>query len=96
MVLVEALIGAVSSQELAMSAIPLFIQRRFEQRWASRFTPPVPSNAPKNAVTKAASSTPTGRRTVRQRPKKNPPGWDGGFWSALSRYELRNPRLIKR
>jgi hypothetical protein len=30
-----------------MSAIPLHIQRRFEQRWASRFTPPVASNPPK-------------------------------------------------
>jgi hypothetical protein len=53
-----------------MSAIPLHLQRRFEQRWASRFTLPAASNAPKNVGAKAAPST-TGRRTPRQRPKKN-------------------------
>jgi hypothetical protein len=56
-----------------MSAIPLHLQRRFEQRCASRFTLPVAANAPKNVGTKAAPST-TGRRAPRQRPKKNPPG----------------------
>jgi hypothetical protein len=30
-----------------MTAIPLHIQRRIEQRWASRFVPPVASNRPK-------------------------------------------------
>jgi hypothetical protein len=55
-----------------MSAIPLHLQRRFEQRWASRFTLPAASNAPKNVRAKAAQST-TGRRAPRQRPKKNPP-----------------------
>jgi hypothetical protein len=57
-----------------MNAIPLHIQRRFEQRWASRFAPPAASNTPKKIGTKAISSTPTGRRVVRQRAKKNPPG----------------------
>jgi hypothetical protein len=33
-----------------MSAIPLDLQRRFEQRWAARFVSPVASAAPKNAV----------------------------------------------
>ena len=34
-----------------MSAIPLRLQRRFEQRWASRFTLPAASNAPKKVGT---------------------------------------------
>jgi hypothetical protein len=36
-----------------MTAIPLHIQRRIEQRWASRFTQPDASNAPKNLGTKS-------------------------------------------
>jgi hypothetical protein len=36
-----------------MSNIPLHVQRRFEQRWASRFTRPAAANAPKNVGTKA-------------------------------------------
>ena len=35
-----------------MSAIPLHIQRRFEQRWASHFVPAVASNGPKVKRTK--------------------------------------------
>jgi hypothetical protein len=54
-----------------MSAIPLHLQRRFEQRWASRFTLPAASNAPKNVGAKTAPLT-MGRRAPRQRPKKNP------------------------
>jgi hypothetical protein len=50
--------------------IPLHVQRRFEQRWASRFILRVASNVPNNVGTKAMPST--GRR-ARQRPKKNPP-----------------------
>jgi hypothetical protein len=41
-----------------MSIIPLDLQRRFEQRWASRFPPPIASNAPKLAVRKATPSPP--------------------------------------
>jgi hypothetical protein len=51
-----------------MSIIPLHLQRRFEQRWASRFTQPVASNAPKNVGTKATAST---ARRPQQKPKKN-------------------------
>jgi hypothetical protein len=40
-----------------MSAIPLHLQRRFEQRWASRF-------ALKNVGTKATTSKSTGRCAV--------------------------------
>jgi hypothetical protein len=39
-----------------MTAIPLHLQRRFEQRWASRFTPPAASIAPKNVGTKAPAA----------------------------------------
>jgi hypothetical protein len=35
-----------------MSAIPLHLQRRFEQRWAARFVPPVAAVAPKSIVLK--------------------------------------------
>ena len=31
-----------------MSGIPLELQRRFEQRWAARFVPPVVPTAPKS------------------------------------------------
>jgi hypothetical protein len=33
-----------------MSAIPLHLQRRCEQRWAARFVPPVAAVAPKSIV----------------------------------------------
>jgi hypothetical protein len=49
-----------------MSIIPLHLQRRFEQRWASRFARPAASNAPKNVETK---STPLAGR-VGQKPKQ--------------------------
>jgi hypothetical protein len=37
-----------------MSVIPLDLQRRFEQRWAARFTSPVASVAAKNVALKGA------------------------------------------
>jgi hypothetical protein len=52
-----------------MSIIPLHVQRRFEQRWASRFRPTA-ANAPKNVGTKATPST---VRRPHQSLKKNPP-----------------------
>jgi hypothetical protein len=51
-----------------MSAIPLHIQRRFDQKWASRFTLRVAPNVPKNVGTKAAAST-TGRRAATNKEK---------------------------
>ncbi|MGD0848480.1 hypothetical protein [Bradyrhizobium sp.] len=50
-----------------MSAIPIHLQRRFEQRWASRFGPPV---APKKVETKATPSKSTGRPAVQQTKEK--------------------------
>jgi hypothetical protein len=35
-----------------MSAIPLHLQRRFEQRWAARFVSPVAPAAPKSTSLK--------------------------------------------
>ena len=35
-----------------MSAIPLHLQRRCEQKWAARFVPPVAAGAPKSIVSK--------------------------------------------
>ncbi len=63
-------VGAAGTGTPAMPIIPLHLQRRFEQRWTSRFTQRVASNAPKNVGTKA---TPSARRRVGQKPKKNPP-----------------------
>jgi hypothetical protein len=36
-----------------MNAIPIHVQRRFEQRWASRFALPVTATASKNVGTKS-------------------------------------------
>ena len=44
-----------------MSAIPLHIQRRFEQRWAARLIPPVKTISPESVLLKRAA--PTSRRT---------------------------------
>ena len=52
-----------------MSAIPLHIQRRFEQRWVAHFVPPVALISSKSLDLKLAA--PTSRRT--RKPKKNPP-----------------------
>jgi hypothetical protein len=45
-----------------MSDIPLHLQRKFEQRWAARFTPPVAA-APKSTSLKGSP--------VRQKQKKD-------------------------
>jgi hypothetical protein len=55
---------------LAMSDIPVHLQRRFEQRWAARFGPPAPSTAPKNLDLKRAVH----KLPRLQKQKKNPPG----------------------
>jgi hypothetical protein len=51
-----------------MSVIPLDLQRRFEQRWAARFTVPGAVIVPKNAALKSAL-----RKGRRARQKKLPP-----------------------
>jgi hypothetical protein len=56
-----------------MGTIPLHLQRRFEQKWASHFGPPVTADSLKDVGAKAAPATPTGLRDARQKPKKNPP-----------------------
>jgi len=40
-----------------MSPIPLHLQRRFEQRWAARFAPPVAAAAPKSIRLKGTDNS---------------------------------------
>jgi len=54
-----------------MSAIPLHLQRRFEQRWAARFAPPVTSAAPKSIDLKAVNTLPRPAK-----PEEKPAGLD--------------------
>jgi hypothetical protein len=42
-----------------MSAIPVHLQRRFEQRWASRFALPIVASAPRNMGMKGEISKST-------------------------------------
>jgi hypothetical protein len=61
-----------------MSAIPLYLQRRCEQRWAARFVSPAASAAPKRADSKGAvSNLPRPGKT-----KENPPSREGGLGQA--------------
>jgi hypothetical protein len=55
-----------------MSGIPLHLQRRFEQRWAARFLPPVTSAAPNIASKETVNTSP------RPSKLKKPPGLVGG------------------
>jgi hypothetical protein len=46
-----------------MSAIPVHLERRFEQKWAARFGPvPAAVDASRTVAVKATPVTPTGRR----------------------------------
>jgi hypothetical protein len=51
-----------------MSAIPRHLQRRFEQKWATRFGPTVTVSLPKNIGAKAAPVTPTGPAKAKEKP----------------------------
>jgi hypothetical protein len=51
-----------------MSAIPLYIQRRSEQRWAARFASPVASAAPKITGLKATASNLARPAKLKQKP----------------------------
>ena len=68
---VEALTGAIRVQELGMSEIPIHLQRRFEQRWASRFTLAVAANMPKNVETKVTPSASKDRRRAAKNQRKS-------------------------
>jgi hypothetical protein len=58
-----------------MSAIPLHIQRRIEQRWTSRFVPPVASNRPKEGWNESHTINESQRAAkTKERRKKDPPG----------------------
>jgi hypothetical protein len=54
-----------------MSIIPLHVQRRFEQRWATQFGSLVVPPLPKNVELKGL---PVNLRRARKKQKKNPPG----------------------
>jgi hypothetical protein len=62
-----------------MSAIPLHLQRRFEQRWAARFVSPVASAAPKRVGSKA---TPKNSPRL-AKAKEKPAGLSERAWSIL-------------
>jgi hypothetical protein len=58
-----------------MSAIPLHLQRRFEQKLAARFDPPQDAiNAPKNFGSKATPVTPTVSPRRAAKAKERPAG----------------------
>ncbi len=77
------LLGRSEPGAPAMSIIPLHFKRRFEQRWASRFTLP---NAPKNVGTKATQST-VGARGKDQRKARRV---ETAGLTVLSRYEYES------
>jgi hypothetical protein len=54
-----------------MSIIPLHVQRRFEQRWATQFGSLVVAPLPKNVGMKGS---PVNLRRARKKLKKNSPG----------------------
>ena len=58
-----------------MSAIPLHIQRRIEQRWAARLIPQAELISPKSAGLKRAA--PASRRI--RKPKEKPADMPGGL-----------------
>ncbi|MDB5610343.1 MAG: hypothetical protein JWP25_7243 [Bradyrhizobium sp.] len=65
-----------------MSTVPVHIQKRFEQRWASRFSPTSGAlNAPKNIGPRGTQST-AGRRCG---PEKEKPARGTGVHDRLSR-----------
>jgi hypothetical protein len=51
-----------------MSAIPLHLQRKFEQRWAARFVDRAASTAPKSNPLKGALNTPPRPVKVKEKP----------------------------
>jgi hypothetical protein len=57
-----------------MSAIPIHVQRRFEQRWASRFALPVAATASKKVGTKATTSKINGSPRRAAKTEEKPAG----------------------
>jgi hypothetical protein len=51
-----------------MSAIPLYLQRKFEQRWAARFAPPAAPAARNSADLKASVNKLPRRAKAKQKP----------------------------
>jgi hypothetical protein len=53
---------------LAMSAIPLHLQRKFERRWAARFVSPVALAAPKSTDLKGTVNNLPRRSKAKEKP----------------------------
>jgi hypothetical protein len=53
---------------LAMSIIPLHLQRKFERRWAARFVRPVASTAPKSISLKGTATGQPSRAKKKEKP----------------------------
>jgi len=60
--------GSDERGALAMSDIPLHIQRKSDRRWAARFAPPVASPAPKGTDLKATVNNLTRRAKAKEKP----------------------------
>jgi hypothetical protein len=54
-----------------MGAIPLHLQRKFEQRWAARFASPVTSAAPKSTGLKGAVNNLPRRAKAKEKPAES-------------------------
>ena len=73
--------GDSMSGASAMGTVPLHIQKRFEQRWTSRFgQTPAAVRAPKNAGAPATVNRASLFR--KQKAKERPAGVTGGFQAA--------------
>jgi hypothetical protein len=79
-----------------MRAVPLHIQRRLEQRWASRFTAPAASNASKDVGTKPTCQNQLVARGA-AKTKEKPAGLSpnsalrGKFHRRIDRLLMRRP-----
>jgi hypothetical protein len=60
--------ATTNAGRLDMSEIPLHLQRRFEQRWAARFSSPVASAAPKSVTLKATVKSLPRAATAKEKP----------------------------
>jgi hypothetical protein len=69
-----------------MSAIPLHLQRKFEQRWAARFASQVVSAAPKSALKGTLNNLPR-----RAKAKEKPAELGKGSWSRPHKSDITAP-----
>jgi hypothetical protein len=60
-----------------MSGIPLHLQRRFEQRWAARFVPPVATGASPKSIGFESHAVKSSAPAAKA--KEKPAGGNGGL-----------------